>query len=95
MTHLRRMMIEELVRWDYSAATLECYVREVEAFARYFNCPSGRLGLEHIRISQAHLFTDRTLSPNTVNQRLAALRFFVIETLRWPWNTTEPPTRNE
>jgi site-specific recombinase XerD len=49
------------------------------------------LGLEHIRIFQAHLFSDRKLSPNTVNQRLAALRFFFVKTLHRPWNTAETP----
>jgi integrase/recombinase XerD len=91
MTHLRTMMIEELVRRNYSAATRECYIREVEAFARYFHCPPDRLGLEHIRKFQAHLFTDKKLSPNTVNQHLAALRFFFVKTLRRPWNTADTP----
>ncbi len=57
MTHLRTMMIEELVRRNYSAATRECYIRAVEAFARYVNCRPVRLGLEGVRIFQAHLFT--------------------------------------
>ncbi len=91
MTHLRKMMIEELVRRNYSAATRECYIREVETFARFFNCPPDRLGLEHIRIFQAHLFADKKLSPNTVNQHLAALRFFYVKTLRRPWNTADTP----
>src|SRR5512136_1374045 len=91
MTHLRTMMIEELVRRNYSEATRECYIRAVEEFARYFNCPPDKLGLEHIRIYQAHLFTDRKLSPNTVNQRLAALRFFFVKTLHRPWNAADTP----
>ena len=91
MTHLRTMMIEELVRRNYSEATRECYIRAVKEFARYFNCPPDKLGLEHIRIFQAHLFTDRKLSPNTVNQHLAALRFFFVKTLHRPWNTAETP----
>ena len=65
MTHLRVMMVEELVRRNYSEATRECYIRAVKEFAQYFNCSPDRLGLEHIRIFQAHLFTDRKLSPNT------------------------------
>ena len=56
-----------------------------------FNCPPDRLGLEHIRIFQAHLFSDRKFSPNTVNQHLAALRFFFVKTLRRPWNTADTP----
>jgi integrase/recombinase XerD len=91
MTHLRTIMIEELVRRNYSEATHECYIRAVEEFAVYFKCPPDRLGLEHIRIFQAHLFRDRKLSPNTVNQHLAALRFFYVKTLHKPWNTAETP----
>lgn len=91
MTHLRKMMVEELVRRNYSEATRECYVRAVKEFAQFFNCSPDKLGLEHIRIFQAHLFTDRKLSPNTVNQHLAALRFFFVKTLRRPWNTADTP----
>ncbi len=91
MTHLRTMMVEELVRRNYSENTRECYIRAVEEFALYFNCSPDKLGLEHIRTFQAHLFTDRKLSPNTVNQRLAALRFFFVKTLHRPWNTAETP----
>lgn len=91
MTHLRTVMIEELVRRNYSKATHECYIRAVNEFALYFNCPPDKLGLEHIRIFQAHLFRDRKLSANTVNQHLAALRFFFVKTLHRPWNTAETP----
>jgi hypothetical protein len=81
MTHLRTITIEELVRRNYSDATRECYIRGIEDFALYFNYPPDKLGLEHIRHYQAHLFTDKKLSPNTVNQRLTALRFFFVKTL--------------
>ena len=91
MTHLRKITIEELVRRNYSDATRECYIRGIEDFASYFKCSPDKLGLEHIRHYQAHLFTDKKLSPNTVNQRLAALRFFFVKTLHRPWNTSETP----
>jgi site-specific recombinase XerD len=84
-------MTEELVRRNYSESTRECYIRTIKEFATFFNCSPDRLGLEHIRIFQAHLFRDRKLSPNTVNQRLAALRFFFVKTLHRPWNTAETP----
>ena len=64
------------------------------SLARYHSPPRGipnRLGLERIRIFQAHLFTDRKLSPKTVNQHLAALRLFFVKTLHRPWNTAETP----
>jgi integrase/recombinase XerD len=46
---------------------------------------------EHIRQYQAHLFRDRKLSPNTVNQRTGALRFFFITVLKKPWSIAETP----
>src|SRR5512135_1070839 len=91
MTRLRKMMLEEIERRNFSEATKVCYVRAVEDFARYFNRPPDQLGPEHIREFQAHLFTKRKLAPNTVNQRLAALRFFFVKTLHRPWNAAETP----
>jgi len=78
MTRLRRMMLEELERRNYSPRTTECYIPAVEDFARYFHRPPDRLGPQHIREYQAHLFSQRKLDPKTVNQRLAALRFFFV-----------------
>jgi integrase/recombinase XerD len=91
MTHLRTMMLEELNRRNYSEATKECHIQTVENYARYFNRPPDKLGPNHIRQFQAHLFSDRKLAPNTVNQRLAALRFFYVKTLHRPWNAAETP----
>jgi integrase/recombinase XerD len=84
-------MLEELERRNYSEATKECYIRAVEDFARYFNCAPDKLGQKHIRQYQAHLFTDKQMAANSVAQRLAALRFFYVKTLRRPWNTEETP----
>jgi integrase/recombinase XerD len=86
MTHLRKMMLEELKRRNYAETTKECYIHAVEDFARYFNRTPDQLGPEHIRQFQAHLFTDRKMAPNTVNQRLAALRFFYVKTLHPSWS---------
>jgi hypothetical protein len=61
------MMLEELARRNYYAATTECYIHAVEDFAGYFHRPPDQLGPEHIREFQAHLFTERKLAPNTVN----------------------------
>lgn len=91
MTHLRKIMLEEIERRNFAETTKECYIRAVEEFAGYFNQPPDQLGPEHIRKFQAHLFTDRKLAPNTVNQRLAALRFFFVKTLHRPWNAAETP----
>ena len=90
MTHLRKMMLEELQRRNYSENTTRCYIRTVEDFARRFNCPPDRLGPRHIREYQAELF-KRKLSPSTVTQRLAALRFFYCKTLKKAWSSAETP----
>jgi len=79
MTRLRKMMLEELERRNYSEATTRCYIRTVEDFSRRFKCSPDGLGPEHIREYQAELFKKRKLSPGTVTQRLAALRFFYIK----------------
>jgi site-specific recombinase XerD len=49
------------------------------------------LGPQHIREYQAALFKKWKLAPNTVNQRLAALRFFYIQTLKRAWSVAETP----
>ena len=74
MTHLRKMMLDELQRLNYSQSTIRHYIRTVEDFARRFRCSPDRLGPRHIREYQAELFQKRKLSANSVGQHLAALR---------------------
>ena len=81
MTHLRKMMLEELQRRNYAETTIDCYLRAVEDFSRHFHSSPDRLGPRHIREYQAALFHERKFSPNTVAQHLAALRFFYTKTL--------------
>src|SRR6201998_1296833 len=80
MTHLRKMMLEELQRRNYFENTTRCYIRTVEDFARRFNCSPDRLGPRHIREYKAELFEKRKLSAGSVAVRLAALRFFYCKT---------------
>jgi integrase/recombinase XerD len=91
VTHLRKMMLEELQRRNYSENTTRSYIRTVEDFAQRFNLPPDRLGLQHIREYQAELFQKRKVSPGTVTIRLAALRFFYTKTLRKTWSIAETP----
>jgi integrase/recombinase XerD len=91
VTHLRKMMLEELQRRNYSENTTRAYIRTVEDFARRFRCSPDRLGPEHIREYQAELFKKRKLSPGTVVQCLAALRFFYVKTLKKSWSIAETP----
>ena len=91
MTHLRKIMLEELQRRHYCEGTTRYYIRKVEAFARYFHCRPDRLGLQHIREYQAYLFTKRKLSPGSVTNHLCGLRFFYIQTLKKPWSIADTP----
>jgi integrase/recombinase XerD len=91
VTHLRKMMLEELQRRNLSKLTARCYLRAVEEFARFYHRPPDQLGPEQIREYQAHLFTDRKLDANSVAQHLSALRFFFIKTLRRNWSVEETP----
>ncbi len=49
MTHLRKMMLEELQRRNYAQTTTSVYLQTVEDFARYFKRPPDQLGPEHVR----------------------------------------------
>ena len=84
-------MLEELQRRNYTQSTTRAYLRTIDDFARHFNRPPDQLGPEQIREYVAHLFRDRKLTDNTVNQRVGALRFFFIKTLRKVWSVEETP----
>jgi integrase/recombinase XerD len=73
MTHLRKMMLEELERRNYAQTTIDCYIQTIADFARHFRRSPDQLTPEHIREYQAYLFRERKLAPSTVTQRLAAL----------------------
>jgi site-specific recombinase XerD len=91
VTHLRKLMLEELQRRNYSEETIRSYIHAVEDFSRRFDCPPDRLGPRHIREYQAELFQKRKLSSGTVVIRLAALRFFYTKTLRRAWSVADTP----
>ena len=89
MTRLRKIMLEELERRNYSEGTTRCYLRAVADFARYFHRPPDRLRPVHVREYQAYLFRVRKLDASSVTQRLAALRFFFVKTLKRGWRIEE------
>jgi hypothetical protein len=66
VTHLRKVMLEELHRRNLSAITTRIFLHSIEEFALYYKTPPDRLGLEHVRQYQAHLFTDRKLEAVSV-----------------------------
>jgi hypothetical protein len=93
VTHLRKVMLEELQPRNLSPLTAECYLRAVREF--------DQLGPEQIRQYQAHRLTNRKLDANTVSQHLSGLRFFYNKALKRnlsvedtpPSQTTDPFAR--
>jgi integrase/recombinase XerD len=71
MTHLRKMMLEELERRNYAQTTIDCYVQTIEDFARYFRRPPDQLTPGHIREYQAYLFRERKLNACSEESRTA------------------------
>ena len=82
MTRLRKMMLEELQRRNYSAITTRNYLRVVTEFAKCFGKSPDKLGPNELRTYQAYLLTECKLTPGTVVNRVAALRFFFVKTLK-------------
>ena len=82
MTRLRTMMLDELQRRNYTQNTARAYIRVVRELAAHFHQPPDRLGPEHMRLFQAHLFRERKLNARTVMQYSAGLRFFFVKTLK-------------
>jgi integrase/recombinase XerD len=90
VTQLRKQMLEELQRRNYSQTTVKGYLKIVEAFAKYFHRSPDQLGPEQIRAYQVYLFTERKLNARTVGHHTAALRFF-CKTLKRPYPIAEVP----
>ena len=82
MTRLRKMMLEELQRRNYSAITTRNYLRVVSNFAKHFGKSPDKLGPNELRTYQAYLLTECKLTPGTVINQVAALRFFFVKTLK-------------
>jgi site-specific recombinase XerD len=78
------MMLEELQRRNYSEGTIRHYIRWVEQYAQFFGKPPDKLGLDHLRTYQAYLLKTRKLCAGSVENHVAALRFFYVRTLRRP-----------
>jgi integrase/recombinase XerD len=82
MTRLRKMMLEELQRRNYSEITARKYLRVVSDFAKHFGKSPDKLGPNELRTYQAYLLQERKLTPGTVVNWVAALRFFFVKTLK-------------
>ena len=84
-------MLEELQRRNSARTTIQCYLRAVEGFAKYFAKPPDRLGQAHLREYQAYLLRKRRLKPSTVQYHVAALGLFFVKTLKRPYRPDQIP----
>jgi integrase/recombinase XerD len=83
MTPLRRRLIDELARRNYSPRTVEAYVAAVARTARHFRRPPDQLTPDDLRAFQLHLIA-KPASWSQFNQFAAALRFFYRHVLDRP-----------
>jgi integrase/recombinase XerD len=91
VTHLRRVMLEELQRRNYAKNTVYYYLKAVERFAKHFHRPPDQLNHTHLREYQAYLLRERHLEPRTVKLHVSALRFFFVKTLKRPYILEDIP----
>ncbi len=91
MTQLRKLMLEELQRRNYSKTTTRTYLSVVRDFTKHFYKPPDQLGLEEIRQYQVHLLEERKFEPKTVCLYTSALRFFFVKVLKRPYPLEEFP----
>ena len=91
MTHLRKRVLEELERRNYSQATARAYVGAIRRFAEYFHRSPEQLGPEHIRQYQLHLVQERKLMPKGIRMQMSALRFLYFKTLRRDYRRDDLP----
>jgi integrase/recombinase XerD len=74
VTQLRKMMLEELQRRNYSNGTIRHHLRVVQEFARHFATAPDKLGLNELRSYQAYLLETRKLAVGTVVNHVILLR---------------------
>jgi len=75
MTELRRRMIEELQLRNYSANTIEVYIRCVAKFDQHFGRSPERLGPEHIQQYQLFPVQRKKVARAVFNQTVCAALF--------------------
>ncbi len=70
MTHLRKMMLEELQRRNYAQSTVRAYIKIIERFAKHFGRSPEKLGPNHIREYQVTCSRSAIWHPEQSNSTL-------------------------
>jgi site-specific recombinase XerD len=90
VTQLRKTVLEELERRNYSQATARSYVGAIRRLAKYFHRSPDQLDLEQIREYQLHMI-KRGLRPKTVMIQMAAFRFLFTKVLKRRYTRDDLP----
>jgi site-specific recombinase XerD len=85
MTPLRRRMLEDMQLRNLCPETQRNYVHHICGLARFYQTSPESCCLEEIREYQLYLINQRRLSPDSVNQFVAAAKFLYNVTLETPW----------
>lgn len=86
MTPLRQRMLEDMQLRNLCPETQRNYIHHVVGLARFYQTSPEHLSLEEIREYQLYLINERRLSPDAVNQFVAAAKFLYNVTLETPWS---------
>jgi len=78
-------MIDDMQLRNLAPGTQKHYIRLVAGFANYFGISPEFLDIEAICQYQLYLLNERKLSPESINQCIAALKFLYLTTLEMPW----------
>ena len=89
MTQLRKKVLEELERRNYSQATARTYVGAIRRFAEFFHRSPDQLSTEHVREYQ--LLAQRKLHPKSVMLHMAAPRFLFLKVLKRRFSRDDLP----
>ena len=91
MTTLRQRMIEDMRARNLSPATQRNYIHYLYELAKYFMRSPDLLEPADIKKFQIYLLHERKLSAHSVNQSIAAMKFFFNTTLEKNWSDQKFP----
>lgn len=80
----RARMVADLELANYSAGTVERYLRCTDSFVAHYMRPPAELGETEVRCFLQHLQKVRRTGPSGLKMYVAALRFLYARTLRHP-----------
>lgn len=90
MTPLRKRLLDEIERRNYTQATAHAYVSAIRRFADYFHRSPEKLGIEHVREYQLHRL-EQNVKPHSIAVEISALRFLYNKVLRRRFSRDDLP----